>query len=483
MRTAKPGKVRIFVAEDGSLYVKDEAGVVTKVGVGGIIAADISYAPADLDDWLDSTPPGGIGPALDQLAARTTDTEAALSATTSFVMPAGMSRFSGFLDCSTNPEYPTGVAGDGYRVSVAGKVGGASGVDVLVDDVVMCIGDNPGGTHASVGASWGIVPAITQGISDASEVTFTPNDNGDWDSVPATAAAALDELAVRMVVVETSGGGGGSGTVATTATICIALGDEETDITTGVAKVTFRAPFPMSDVTFRASVTEAPTGANLIIDINKDEGAGAASMLSTPLSIDDGEKTSTTATTEAVVSDSDLPDDCELTIDIDQVGSTTAGKGPKLYITGTIAGSTPAIAADALVEGAVIRGSDGVKGVESSPVMVSDTGELTGYRARIEVVTASTYTALLSDSGKIKELSDATGVALTLDPELPIGWNCLFVQADEGPITFGTTGDGEIAHRMSHTKSAGLNAPCTVYVRSNSLGTDAVFVLGGDTAA
>ena len=76
----------------------------------------------------------------------------------------------------------------------------------------------------------------------------------------------------------------------------------------------------------RASVTTAPTGASLVVDIN----VSGATILSTKLSIDAGEKTSTTATSSAVISDSTIADDEEITIDIDQVGATVAGAGLKV---------------------------------------------------------------------------------------------------------------------------------------------------------
>ena len=50
--------------------------------------------------------------------------------------------------------------------------------------------------------------------------------------------------------------------------------------------------------------------------------------------IDAGEKTSVTAATPAVISDATLADDAEITVDIDTVGSTTAGKGLKLVMLG-----------------------------------------------------------------------------------------------------------------------------------------------------
>ena len=54
--------------------------------------------------------------------------------------------------------------------------------------------------------------------------------------------------------------------------------------------------------------------------------------MSTKLSIDDGEKTSKTAATPPVISDSALADDAEITIDIDQVGSDPAGAGLKVTL-------------------------------------------------------------------------------------------------------------------------------------------------------
>jgi hypothetical protein len=109
-----------------------------------------------------------------------------------------------------------------------------------------------------------------------------------------------------------------------------ALGDESTAITTGTAKVTFRMPYALNLTEVRASVVTAPTGAAIIVDINES----GSTVLSTKLSIDATEKTSTTATAPAVISDAALADDAEITIDIDQVGSTIAGAGLKITLIG-----------------------------------------------------------------------------------------------------------------------------------------------------
>lgn len=112
--------------------------------------------------------------------------------------------------------------------------------------------------------------------------------------------------------------------------LVIACSDETTALTTGTAKVTFRMPRAMTLTGVRASVTTAPTGSTLVVDINE----GGTSILSTKLSIDATEKTSTTAATAAVISDTALADDAEITIDIDQIGSTIAGAGLKVALIG-----------------------------------------------------------------------------------------------------------------------------------------------------
>lgn len=73
-------------------------------------------------------------------------------------------RFRGVIDCSTNPNYPAASAGDLYRVSVAGKIGGASGTNVESGDTLLCIVDaSSSGTQAAVGANWNISQSNVDG--------------------------------------------------------------------------------------------------------------------------------------------------------------------------------------------------------------------------------------------------------------------------------------------------------------------------------
>lgn len=146
------------------------------------------------------------------------------------------------------------------------------------------------------------------------EAQYSSYDNTTSGLTAGTVQEAIDEVVTDLVE-----------------TITIACSDETTDLTTGTAKVTFRMPFAMTLTDVRASVTTAPTGATLTVDINES----GVSVLSTLITIDAGEKTSETAATAPVISDSALANDAEITIDIDQVGSTVAGAGLKVTLIGT----------------------------------------------------------------------------------------------------------------------------------------------------
>lgn len=75
----------------------------------------------------------------------------------------GLLEFIGNIDCSGNPNYPAANKGDLYYVSVAGKIGGASGISVDVGDAIVAKADNAGGTQAAVGSSWFILEHNLQG--------------------------------------------------------------------------------------------------------------------------------------------------------------------------------------------------------------------------------------------------------------------------------------------------------------------------------
>jgi hypothetical protein len=178
------------------------------------------------------------------------------------------------------------------------------------------------------------LPVVGSGVTDTDAVHFSTSAeysgvsekatpvNGDYLLIEDSAAS----YAKKYIQI-----GNLPGVSTPTESLIVPVSDETTDLTTGTAKVTFRMPYAFTLSAVRSSVTTAPTGSELIVDINES----GTTILSTKLTIDAGEKTSTTAATAAVISDSSLADDAEMTIDIDGVGSTIAGAGLKVTLIGT----------------------------------------------------------------------------------------------------------------------------------------------------
>lgn len=85
--------------------------------------------------------------------------------------------FKGVINASTNPNYPAADRGDTYRISVAGKIGGASGTNVEAGDLIICITDGTAaGTQAGVGANWSVIQTNLDGavIGPASATSGNP---------------------------------------------------------------------------------------------------------------------------------------------------------------------------------------------------------------------------------------------------------------------------------------------------------------------
>ena len=114
------------------------------------------------------------------------------------VLAAGASdamRFKGVIDASSNPNYPAADRGDTYRISVAGRIGGASGTPVESGDILLCVADDtPAGTQAAVGASWTIIQSNIDGavIGPASSV------NNNFASFNGTSGKSIKDSGVSL---------------------------------------------------------------------------------------------------------------------------------------------------------------------------------------------------------------------------------------------------------------------------------------------
>lgn len=108
-----------------------------------------------------------------------------------------------------------------------------------------------------------------------------------------------------------------------------ALSDETTAITTGL-KLTTRAPFAFTLTNVRISLTTTSSSGNPAVDM-KESGT---TVFSTTPKIDAGELTNVTGTA-AVISDSAVADDAELTFIVDTAGTGAKGLKIRLYVTPT----------------------------------------------------------------------------------------------------------------------------------------------------
>ena len=110
----------------------------------------------------------------------------------------------------------------------------------------------------------------------------------------------------------------------------IALSDETTALSAGTGKGSMHLPYAFTLVGVSACLTTAQGSGNIFtIDMNES----GTTVLSTKLTIDNNELTSTSAATPAVISDASLAANVPISFDIDQVGDGTA-KGLKVTFWG-----------------------------------------------------------------------------------------------------------------------------------------------------
>lgn len=104
-------------------------------------------------------------------------------------------QYKGGIDCSTNPNYPAASAGWTYKVTVAGKIGGAAGVNVEVGDTLTCLVDgSAAGTQAAVGANW----LITQTNIDGAVVGPASSTAGAIVTFSGTTGKVVQDSAVLI---------------------------------------------------------------------------------------------------------------------------------------------------------------------------------------------------------------------------------------------------------------------------------------------
>jgi hypothetical protein len=103
---------------------------------------------------------------------------------------------------------------------------------------------------------------------------------------------------------------------------------------------------------------------------------------------------------------------------------------------------------------------------------------VTGVNADFSV----SITLAAADNGKVKNCTAAGAVTVTCPNSLPLNFYCTIIQEAAGQITFAPGAGATVNNRQGLLHSAGQYAMCALYVRANTGGAAAAYVLGGDVA-
>lgn len=281
------------------------ASAISFTATGGVAATDVQAAIAELD-----TEKSGTGH-THTLTVQDEGVSLSTSATTLNFIGAGVTA-SGTTDTKT--------------INIPG---GGSGITVQEEGTPLTTSAD---TLNFIGT------AITAaGTTGTKTITVRAIQNADVDAAASIAESKLNlasDAAAGTASRRTLGTGStqaaaGNHTHSEPEVILVVCSDETTAITAGTNKVKFRMPFAMTLSSVRASLSTASSSGIPTFDINE----AGVSILSTKLTIDATETTSTTAATPPVISDTALADDAEISIDFDVAG--TGATGVKIALIGT----------------------------------------------------------------------------------------------------------------------------------------------------
>lgn len=158
------------------------------LGVGGIPPTTLGLGTTAA---LDFDPDGNLAANSDDLLPTQRATKSYVDGANTFNL-----KFLGYINCSTNPNYPAAFKSDLYAVSFAGRIGGASGKIVEVGDVFFATSDNAGGAEGSVGFAWTVLQhgdRYITGSTGATDNALIRADGTGGTTVQASSAVVDDD--------------------------------------------------------------------------------------------------------------------------------------------------------------------------------------------------------------------------------------------------------------------------------------------------
>lgn len=253
------------------------------------------------------------------------------------------------LACNTNPNYPASTKGDSYKVTAAGKIGGASGPAVEVGDMIICTANNAGGTHASVGSNFFIVQtnldqATESTVGYAKIATNAQTDTGTDDTTivtPKKLKRSLDaktEETLNLTQAYTYFGLTASDkqkdfneavaeeSIIETTIIPLTAFDEDIEALTDYSGLSY-TPYKMKILDIRAVSEIAPTGADIKISVSKND---TFIGVSEPFLVIPATQRINTNTHDIIGTDLAVGD--RIKFFCNQVGSSEPGKGVQIII-------------------------------------------------------------------------------------------------------------------------------------------------------
>lgn len=122
------------------------------------------------------------------------------------------------------------------------------------------------------------------------------------------------------------------------------------------------------------------------------------------------------------------------------------------------------------------------KALLNTGILVSSANAMSGQLWSVSSQANVTYTLVASDTGKVIEMNSTVSRVLTLPNSFAQGFRCDVVQAGTSPgkVVFTAAAGATLTGNSAVTTTAGIWARCSLYVSSNSSGTNAVWVLSGN---